>query len=51
MFLFPFLKPISGQHLANGGGPGEAGEAHGCGTLPQHRLSLHRQSGQLLWPQ
>lgn len=53
-FFSPLHQPISGQHLANGGGPREAREAHGRRTLPQHCLSLHCPSGQLLrpeWPQ
>lgn len=47
-------QPIGGQHLANGGGPREERATHRRGTFPQHSLSLHRPSGQLLrpeWPQ
>lgn len=45
------LQPISGQYLANGGGPREAGEAHSCWSLSKYSLSVHRPSGQLLRPQ
>lgn len=50
-YPFSLPQPISGQHLANGGGPGQAGEAHGRRTLPQHCLSVHRPSSQLVRPQ
>lgn len=49
--LLALSQPISGEHLADGGRPREAGEAHGGGAFPQHRLPLYRPSSQLLRPQ
>lgn len=49
--LFFLPQPIGRQHLANGGGPREARAAHGCRTLPQHRLPLYCPSSQLLRPE